>query len=126
MKITDIPIKKLRERFMEIHLMNGSMWQHKHVNKKFLKTLKKKFGRKTFTNKEAYVVYVIKHLHWYDHVYNKLRKRGIKAWQVTAINDIITNNPYVTMNVRNTLCAAVCYKEYGLLRMGLGKYRFVK
>ena len=122
-------MNNIRTKMLEKHLINGVNWQHKHVNKKFLKSLREEFGKKTFTNKDAYVVYGTKHLYYpkFDFIRKGLtRRRRAKEYKWNWIADKVKNDQYLQMNVRNSLCAAVCYPEYGLIRMGLGKYRFVK
>jgi len=118
----------IKTTMLEKHLINGVNWQHKHVNKKFLKSLREEFSKKTFTNKDAYVVYATKHWRYPKIVMHKKlnSRRAAEKYKKNWINRKIKDDQFVQMNTRNSLCAAVCYPEYGLIRMGLGKYRFVK
>jgi len=72
----------------------------KQINKKFMRNLRKKFGDKTFTNFQAYIVYFDKH----------------------ARDPLSLDNCWLQMNVRRYLCAMA--DEGILTRIKPGVYKF--
>ncbi len=86
-------------------LPNREPWDRWRINKRFLQSLKDRFGRRVFTNAEAYHIYGV------FHARRDGRGRLDLNWR-----------QFGEMNVRNHLCAAA-YR--GLLkRLGRGKYKF--
>ncbi len=107
---------------LEVYLLKGNpKWKRSTVNRKFLKTLRERFGKRAFTNMDAYEVYFENHYTVRRKYEDKLKEygsyRNIPSWLRPS---------WMEMNVRNTLCAAVLFKEFGLIRVNWGKYRFVK
>jgi len=80
-------------------------WESMRTNKKFLRNLRESFGvGNEFTNVDAYLLYAIDHA-----------RRGMRDF----------DDCWMRMNVRNNLCAAAYRGEFGLQRIGIGRYQFV-
>ncbi len=101
------------------------MWEKHRVNEKFLNTLRKKFGTRVFSNKEAYEMYARKHANR-----DKFFNIGTLPDFIMEVRRVpwtaVVDKSMLQMNVRNNLCAAVYKGGYGLERIGPGVYQFVK
>jgi len=117
----------------KILLTDSPKWNKTCVNISFLRSLFSRFGTKTFTNKDAYVVYYKKHL-MEDAKYPRgkvVHRRGGKNPRIVSA----LLHPYVIVylsgegfapRVRNVLCAASCLGDYGLIKIKNGMYKFKK
>jgi hypothetical protein len=82
-------------------------WDHHRMNMSFLDTLRRTCSdQDSFTNKDAYIIYVSYHYHpW--------------SWNSTFTG---LDDPFMQMNVRNTLCHAA--HDGLLIRLAPGRYAF--
>lgn len=112
------PLKRYRclhcgERFAE-HSASHELctdapepWSSWRINERFLSGLLESFGDREITNREAYKYYWQHHSEQY-----KTLAGALRGWR----------DPFLQMNVRNTLCKAAHIGR--LVRIAPGRYRF--
>jgi hypothetical protein len=80
-------------------------WDHHRMNMSFLDTLRRTCSdQDSFTNKDAYIIYVSYHYRTLVDLHHPM------------------NDPWMEMNVRNTLCHAA--HDGLLIRLAPGRYAF--
>ena len=88
-------------------------WSKWRINQSLLDSIRKHFGTKAFTNKDAYVIYSEEHsVPWWQ--------REVKLHPETFYHPNPPTDPFLQMNVRNTLCKAAW--EDIIIRLGPGHY----
>jgi len=92
-------------------------WSKWSINQALLDSIRKHFGTKDFTNKDAYVIYAEEHATPYAEKQNKLHPEYI-------FHPGNPKDPMLQMNVRNTLCKAAYPGIDILIRLGPGHYKF--
>ena len=101
-------------------------WKERSINWKFLDSLRRAFGRKQFTNKDAYQIYRLNHwrgLQWHKRLLARLRKEKFASATIERFaKELRDGDPFMQMTVRNCLCAAA---QFGYVkRLAPGKYKF--